>query len=172
MPKLITVTGPPGAGKTTICTLVRNEMDIAWPKVDALKLMITDRASTAERRDLAHQVFDYFIMLLMQRGKDMLLELPLTYPDPHHLQEEARRRGYETTEVMLLPPLEVCAARHRQRHQPERKYIIPEEKIRDTYAVAHDRTTRTTTIIDTSQYTAEEVAQIILRQAGYSPLVR
>ena len=169
MPKLITVAGPPGAGKTTICTLVRNEIDITWPKVDAIKLMITDRASTVERRDLAHRVFNYFVALLMQEEKDILLELPITYPHANHVREEAQKRGYDMTEVMLLPPLEVCMTRHNQRYQPERKYTIPEERVRDLYATAQHQTTHNTLTIDTSQCTAEEATRHILKLAGYHP---
>lgn len=134
MPKLIAVSGPPGSGKTTICSIIRNHIDISWPRVDALKLMVTDRESTEERRSLAHQVFDRFVEVLMDHRKDILLEIPLTYPDIMNIWVQAQERAYVVSGFMLLPPLEICVERHNRRHQPERRYKIPDEKIRNIYA--------------------------------------
>jgi adenylylsulfate kinase-like enzyme len=164
MNSVIILRGPSGVGKSTISHKIQKKLGVNWTVIDVDKFkhympMKEGQSNRAERSRIAHDVSKYFAKQMYDKGYDVILEEMYKKDYNDSIVEFLTQNNMSYLKVFLSAPVELVLERAKAR---EKK--VPDEEIRRHFSEIEAYPDDF--VIDTTQYSSAEIANLIIQKLG------
>ncbi len=127
LPRLVIVTGAPGAGKTILATRLSRQLGLPMLSKDAIKeammeaLPVPDREASMQLGAATFRVLFTLSHSLLDAGVGLVLEGPFTHPQADAELDGLVRRA-RTVLIHCVAPAELVLQRYRDRHESGQRH--------------------------------------------------
>lgn len=173
-PTIWIVTGPPGAGKSSLCQALASRMERAvLVPMDELRLWVVSGLhesvpwtdETERQFQIAEDAACDVALRYLEGGFHVLLDHCRNLPRWEALAD-SRLTGRPVRYLCLIPPLELNLERNASRTNKDFDPRILDDTIRFTHAKFLEQRSPRWEILDPSDQTPEELAKAILSHGG------
>jgi CMP/dCMP kinase len=176
-PMIITLTGLPGAGKSTIATLLSKELDMPWYSIGDLRgKMAEDRGMTidefnalGEQEDFTDKDVDDYQTKLGQTETNFIMDGRLSWhfiPSSFKVflnvdEEHAAERIFHASKEGLRPDEDPYESAQEVKEAIKARLASDQKRYHKYYSINYLERSNYDLVIDTSTKTPEEIVKII-----------
>ncbi len=162
--KLILLDGAKGAGKSTISALLKEKMEnTVFIGLDMMRNLITKSKATDDFNAIAFDTIFSLTDSFLSNNVNVVIDSGITKERDKKLKEIAIKNSADIHMFYLSTPKEVLWERVQKRDE-ERNKIPDRERFDYTYSMQQDKDFSEFTEIDTTKFSPNEIADLILEK--------